>query len=415
MLMKPVRTLLLALSLAGPACAPELRAENLRPVSLAEACSLALARSEALAASGEGLKQLEAAERAARASFRPYLDVYASHVKEQNSDPATRAYLSGGYSLFSGMRDYLAVKAASALKQASELQLGAARRRLSLDAARAYLDLSAAQAEVLIRSEQLAVTERRIAELDSRAAIGRTRKSEVVAARTQLAQDKAAYLAALSLESSAQQALLFLTGLEDRLAPEPLRARPADALETYLKSVLAREDLAAARQSAKYYSFLLDIQDRSFWPSADLTAEYYALRDPMPAPENRWNAGLRVKLPLYNGGENGALRQAAYSARRAAELAAQGAERQALSEIKSLFEEQALAVRQTASLEQALALAAENADLQSADYKLSLVTNLEVLSALNTLQAARLALSQARVRQAWTLLRLESAAGLELK
>ena len=62
-----------------------------------------------------------------------------------------------------------------------------------------------------------------------------------------------------------------------------------------------------------------------------------------------------------------------------------------------------------------MSLAEENARYQEADYKLGLVTNLDVLSALNTVQQARLSLSQAKVQERLTLLNLEVAAGMETK
>ena len=60
-------------------------------------------------------------------------------------------------------------------------------------------------------------------------------------------------------------------------------------------------------------------------------------------------------------------------------------------------------------------LAADNARYQQEDYKLGLVTNLDVLNALNSVLQTRLALSQAKVQERATLLSLETAAGMEIK
>lgn len=387
----------------------------MRRLELEETCSLALGRSEQLGRQAEGVAQLDAAERQFGAAFRPSFDFNASLSKQQNADPAAKGYFSGSYNLFSGMRDYLSAKAASARTGAARLDLDRARQLLYLSAAQAYLNLLAAQREVFIRAGQLEVTAKRITELEARAAIGRSRKSEVISARSQLAQDKAGYLASVSQERLAQQALKFLTGLSEDLAPAELPARAPAAPEAYLKLALSRPDVQAKRREAETYGYLADIEDQSKWPALNLAANYYVLRTPVPDPVNRWDAGAFLNLPLYTGGRLQAKRDSAYSAKRSAALALDQAQRQALSEVRSAYEEFTYSARQAASLEEALALAEENARYQQQDYKMGLVNNLDVLSALNTAQQTRLSLSQARASSSLALIKLEISAGAELK
>lgn len=404
---------LIALPAALPA--QEFSTANMRSITLEEAYLLTLAKSEALAIRKEGITQLEAAERALKAAFRPTLDITAQQSKYQNAASVSKGYVTGSYTLFSGMRDYISLKAAAAKTQASALDLEQARRQMYLDTARAALNLYEAQREALIRREQLNVTDRRIKELEARVELGRSRKSEAVAARTQLAQDKAAYLEALTAERTAQQALMFLTGLDKDLAPEPLPLREVRPLEEYLSAALQRKDIAAKRKGLEYYSRLLEAEDHNLWPSVTASADYYALRHPMPSPAYHWYGELTATIPLYNGGISDARRQSAYSARQSSVLDIQQAERQALADVRTAYDQLHLGSLKTSSLEEALALAEDNAALQQEDYKMGLVTNLDVLSALNSVQSTRLALAQARVNQVLALLGLENAAGTEIK
>jgi outer membrane protein TolC len=413
-----MRKILLAALFAIAPCkltAQEFSTATMRPINLEEACALALAKSEQLARQAEGIKQLEAAESLINASFRPSFDLNASQYKQQNSVSATKAYFSGSYPLFSGMRDYISVKAASSKTGAAKLDLARAAQQLYLGVAQAYLNLLASQREVVIRREQLAVTGKRIAELEARVDIGRSRKSEAVAVKTQLAQDKAGYLESAAAERLAQQALMFLTGLDTDLAPAGLAFRGEPVLEAYLKAALSRPDLAARRKSLEASGYLSDVQDRNLWPAVTVSANYYVVRRPTPDPVNRWDGNLALNIPLYNGGAARAQRQAASSAKRSAALDLQLAERQALTEVRSAYEEFKYSALQGASLEEALTLASENARYQQEDYTLGLVTNLDVLSALNTVQQTRLALSQTRVQGIWVFLKLKNAAGLEIK
>jgi outer membrane protein TolC len=395
--------------------AQEFSTAAMRPITLGEAYTLALARSEQLARQQEGIKQLEAAERLLNAAFRPSFDVGASRYKQQNAEAATKGYLSGSYSLFSGMRDYISLKAAAAITGAAELDLARARQELYLTVAQIYLNLHAAQKEIFIRREQMRVTEKRITELEARVDIGRSRKSEVVAVKTQLAQDKAGYLDAEAAERLDQQALMFLTGLDKDMASADIDQGKDAGLEFYLKQALLRPDLAARRKSLDASGYLMQVQDRNFWPTLTVAGDYYVLRHPEPKPADYWDATVALNMPLYTGGAAQARRQAASSTKRSAELTLQLAERQALTEVRSAYEELKYAALQTASLEEAKALASDNARYQAEDYKLGLVTNLDVLSALNTVQQTRLALSQAKVRESLTLVKLEIAAGVGTK
>jgi len=391
----------------APQAAPE------RPLSLDEAYTLALAKSETLAIGKEGLDQLEAARRRLASAFRPSLELGFSHRKRQNYEAEDAGYLSAGYSLFSGMRDYIALKAASASSGAAELDLARARQELYLGVADAYFGLLSARKEKAIRNELLEVTRRRVAELEARVELGRSRKSEAAAAKAQLAQDKAGFLEAAAAERLGQEAMSFLTGLPAGIVPAGVPAGKDEGLETYLKSSLSRPDVAAKRRSLEAYGHLRRIQDRNTWPSVSVSGDYYALRHPKPDPDQDWTAGLVLSLPLYTGGAAGAMRASAASAERAAELALKLAERRTGSEVRSAYEEFRYAGLRRASLQEAADLAAENERYQESDYKLGLVTNLDVLNAINSMQQTRLALSQAETREALAFIRLRTAAGME--
>lgn len=409
------RALLLSILFTVPATAQEFSTSTMRGITLGEAYSMALERSESLARQAEGTAQLDAAQRQLSSAFRPSFDLNASLSKEQERDAVSKGYVSAGYNLFSGMRDYIALKAASSRTGAARMDLERARQNLYLSSARAFLNLQTAQREIFIREGQLDVTSRRISELEARAVIGRSRRSEVVSARSQLAQDKASYLGALSDERLAQQVLKFLTGLPEDLCPAELDLRLRAGLQAYRQMALSRPDVRARQMEARSYDYLADMQDRAAWPSLDLTANYYVLRDPMPAPGNHWDAGAFLRVPLYTGGELKARRDSAYSSRRAARLALDQAQREALSDVSSAFDEYSYAARQALTLAEALILAEENARYQQEDYKLGLVNNLEVLSALNTAQQTSLALSQAQARTSLALIKLETAAGAQIK
>ena len=389
---------LFAALFACPAVAAEPAA---RQLTLDEAFSLAAEKSEALAVSGVGLKQLEAARNQFRSALRPGISGIASETLADGSRRKAQAAINLTYSVFSGMRAYIAVRASGLRTEAARLELARARQNLYLGVAAAYINLSALRQEVSVRRAQLVVTAGRIKELEDRAAIGRSRQGEVLASKAQLAQEEASLAAALSDENSAQLELSFLTGLEGEVSPRAATAPALPDLQPYLARARSRFDVAAARRALEASELDADSQARLNWPSLDLGANYY-LKRPAPAQDSRWDAGLTLRVPLYSGGYNDAS---------AAKLSLALAERSAATEVRQAHSSLEHSLTVIASLEKALALAEENSVLQAKDYVYGLVTNLDVLNAMNTVLQTRLNLDQAKARAALAAERLATAAG----
>jgi len=254
------------------------------------------------------------------------------------------------------------------------------------------------------------VTAGRIKELEDRAAIGRSRQGEVLASKAQLAQEEASLAAALSDENSAQLELSFLTGLEGEVSPLAAVAPALPDLQPYLAKARTRFDVAAARRALEASELDADSQARLNWPSLDLGANYY-LKRPAPAQDSRWDAGLTLRVPLYSGGYNDASAAQAGARASAAKLSLALTERAAATEVRQAHSALEHSLSVIASLEKALALAEENSVLQAKDYVYGLVTNLDVLNAMNTVLQTRLNLDQAKARAALAAERLATAAG----
>jgi outer membrane protein TolC len=95
----------------------------------------------------------------------------------------------------------------------------------------------------------------------------------------------------------------------------------------------------------------------------------------------------------------------------AAELALALASRQAETDVREAYSILHHSVATMNSLIKAVALAEDNAKLQSRDYTYSLVTNLDVLNAQNTVLQTKLNLEQARAQACLAGIQLDFAAG----
>ncbi len=381
-----------------------------RGITLEEAYRLALIKSETLAQSAEGVKVLEAAEHQIRSLFMPSLTGIASETSAERSTDKGQAGINLSYALFSGMRDYIAARSSDLKTGAAKLALIRAKQALYLDVAQAYINLTNVRQEIVVRQDQLAVSDKRIKDLQERESVGRSRKGEVVAAQAQFAQDDSSLQDAMGREDFAQVQLGFLTGLDEDLAPELLPVPEHKPRETYLLRAQNRFDVQAARKTLEAAQLDTDEARHLRWPSVIVGADYLPIRS-VPNQNINWDAGLSFSVPLFTGGFIGASVDQGKARARTAELALALVARQAASDVKGAASILHHSVATMNSLIKAVALSEENFKLQSRDYTKTLVTNLDVLNAQNTLLQTKLNLEQARARACLAGVQLEFAAG----
>lgn len=401
------------------------RDEPVPVITLAEAFNLALLHSEQLAISSETVVELEARIREFTSRAGPQLSLNASELLQDvpngeqgllsvvNRRSLPEAKVSLRQPLFSGLREFLAVKAARAQSEAAALGLERAKDLLYLDVALAYYGLLTVQLEIRTR---LAVTEtakKRVEELKAREALGRSRESEVLSAEVQLARIEGRIARARAEERAAGETLFFIMGLQPlteniNLVEPPLPSH-LDPMEIFLQRAAKRADVEAERHKLRSSEFDLNITRRSGWPTIGLDSNYYLKRTGFQK-DIRWDALFSMELPLYSGGELRSRRLQAESRLRAAQQALALAARRAELEIRSTYQDLESGLETAGVLEKAARLAEANAKVQSRDYSLDRVSNLEVLDSLNALQETRLDWERARVEALLAQARLEAAA-----
>lgn len=394
-----------------------------RGIGLTEAFTFALQRNERLAQDREAVNEALSRIDELWSLVKPRISLVGSEIIQDSPGASAGAVSSfsqryrpqAGFSahqpLFSGLREYLAVKAARAQSESATLDLRRAESRLYEDVAAAYLGLLGVQKEIAARREIADLTGDRIKELRQRVGVGRSRKSEVLAAESQLSQVESDLAATLGRERVAQFNLRFVTGLDTDLGPADVSVdAPAD-LDSYLGRSLSRADIEARRRDLDAARFGVDIQRRQSWPTLFADGNYYLKRPDGFQKDIKWDATLSASLPLFSGGGIAAQTEQARARSRSAELALGLARRRAETEVRSSYDDLRSTLHIVQALERSLDLARKNAEAQSADYRLGLVTNLDVLNALNAVQATRLTLDRARLDAVAAQTRLEVACG----
>lgn len=392
------------------------------PITLWEAFTSAKANSEQLAASQSGVEEAGLRIRELKGAIQPAIAVQASEFLQDeagggsgvqgtlNRPDRPEAKLTLSQPLFSGFREFLALKAARARREGFAADLERASSLLYRDVARAFHDLLAVQRELETRRATILLTAERVKDLEGRAKLGRSRASEVLQAKVLQSEAESQLPDAAGREAVAQEVLSFLTGRPGPLEPVEAEPAPAPALEDALRRVRGRSDLRARREELAATEFLERSARRERWPSASVGGNYYLKRVGFQE-DIKWDVTFLASMPLYLGGAVTARSGQAASRARAAQWRLKGAERLAESEVRRAHARLEAELRRSRALTDAVALAEKNAKAQGEDYKLGVVTNLDVLGALTSLQDVRLDLERSRFDAAFYRAELEAALG----
>lgn len=231
--------------------------------------------------------------------------------------------------------------------------------------------------------ELLKFSQDRVKEIKGRTAIGRSRKGELVQAETQLLTAQSQFEQADINLIQARETLQFYTGMSNvELAPLGKLPKELPGLESYLNRLKQRPDLLAQYQQVKMAERRINIAKGGHYPQLDFVGNYYIDRTGALASSD-WDAALVVSIPIFQGGAvQSQVREAAFE-KRAVEYDMKQNLRSAETDLRILYENYKLIHQQLNSLEQAVKKAREAYTLNSKDYELGLVTNLDVLQSLN--------------------------------
>jgi outer membrane protein len=396
-----------------------------RPVAAAGALTLdeyfaqALVRSEVVATQGELIQQAEERYRQAKSTLRPTVDGVASYTwldegaRDTTTNPTRQphARLTATQPLFRGFREFASMRQTQALVDAQGEDYRQARTQLFKDVTQNFYDVVSLEQDLINLDEQVRQNLQREEELQARIRIGRSRAGEVLTVQTRISTLRAEIERLKAQLSVARDVFAFLSGLP---ATTPLRDTEAlppeiESLDHYLERLTLRPDVKAAQQRLTAAQENITVARGARQPSLDLNANRYLERK--GSLENvDWDVQLALTVPLYAGGSLQSQVREAMSQSTQAELNASRVQRLAEQEIRSFYQTVLLDRNQLLALEMATNAARKNYEVQRRDYRLGLVTNLDVLQALTSFQENQRALDRARHTAKLDYLRLETAA-----
>ncbi len=388
-----------------PATASALAEETAASLTLADCYRLALKQSEEIAVRTELLTETEGRFQQALSGILPKLFFHSTDKRQDDSGGGSSAFTRRNLPerkftltqpLFSGFKEFAAMRGSKSEKRLREFERMRAEQLLLVDVSQAFHLLIEQRQTIQVLDATRGALRERLKELKQREKIGRSRLSELVAARSQLYRVEADWEEAQAAEQVASQLLKFLTGLSavgELADPGPVLPAP---LAEDRSPAMARSQPAvkAAEQTVEIARHELRVARSSFFPTADAETNYYVERSGA-AETVEWDASLNVDVPIFQGGAALGASKEAGSALRQAELRLQEARRVAGQEIADAQVEYEGARARVRALTKALEATEESYQMQVQEYRLNLVSNLEVLEVLQLLQDSRRLLIQA--------------------
>ena len=374
-------------------------------------------QSESLHMQMEQIYQIEQQFKVALAAALPNLSFNASDKwldtggAGSYTTPQPQVNFALSQTLFSGLREYAAMAASKHQGQAAELQLRHARALLFQDVSNAFYLITSLDAQ--LANDQMAVElfASRIKELNRFEDLGRSRHSEVVLAESQEAALEAQAEALKGQIAVARELLSFLTGKDlslTRLTDKLERLHALDPEESLLARAYDRTDVESLHKQMLAQEDQVRLAKGAWAPTVSFLGDYYLKR--MAGLDSiRWDAGITAGLPLFaGGGQLAAVRQAESQVSQARYNFELGL-RQARTQIHSRYMTLRAAVSSADAAEKAYLKADESYRLETKEYRLGLVTNLDVLQALNSLVSAKTIFDIDVVQTKLNLLQLKAA------
>lgn len=377
-------------------------------LSLRDCYYLALKRSEAIAIRKEEIEETEAEFLKTAGEILGDADFVITDFRQ---DAAESKESSGGSSvggtltardrqerkfvisqpLFQGFRSIAALGAVGSLRKQRTQERLRAEQLLFLDVAQAFYNLLKQKQEVEIIETIHKSLEERISELKEREKIGRSRASEVATATSRMKIIESELAQSRGALAVAQHLLEFLIGTSfelNQLKDEPLPEETTLALDDYLQSSEMRHDVEASKQAMKIaWRSVIEAQSE-FWPEITLDSNVYQKREGFQKDID-WDVLFKINVPLSRGGENLGNVKQALSRWKKSKLNYSLTKRQADLNIKETYQNWHASFEETGALREAVQASEENFNLQKDEYSRNLVSNLDVLEALQELYSAK--------------------------
>lgn len=385
-------------------------------VTLGESFSSALLNNQSDNINESRLKQSIEQRSKGEGSYYPVLSVRGTYLKQQKFEDQKTLGLNLTTSLYNGGRDRQLVKNADAGVKIAQNQKQLDRVALYMEVVDAYytyqLNLNDTKNLELLKKQ----SQERVDEIRKRLQIGRSRKGELLQAEAQLASVDAQMLDAQGALKQSEARFYILTGLnrEQTVNINFDETTPVKPLDEYINLALSREDIQNKQLEIQQFDGDVTISKGRYLPTLDLLSNYYAVKEggSTSSKNSDWDVGLNLTIPLYEGGVSQALVRETTAKKQSAEYQLTDYRKNIQVEITSRYELFHRYFDQIKAFDLALQKAKRSYEETTRDYRLGLVSNLDVLTSLNLYLDSKRNSEKTKILAVLNHKQLEATAGI---
>lgn len=321
--------------------------------------------------------------------------------------------------LYTGGRTLAALHAAQKMRETSSEDLSFTRQDMMMKVAEAYYGVLKAQKSVDISRRSLERMEHHKATTEREAATRRTKanQSALLRANSLVSQARIGLVRAQDGLKIAKEKLVLLTKLpvDMQLAEPALLVQPMDSLDSLQKTALSnREDYASSRVNKSIAEENVTIVRGSHYPQLAAVAgvQYQDSQPAVFTDATTYYAGLRLTIPIFEGGLMNAEVSEARSKVRQAELSSDFLRQSIESDVQEAYVnlQTVASVLETAKLE--MDYAKGNYDAVETLFTEGLLASLSLIDAEQALTLAERELMNAGYDRELAILRLRKAVGV---
>lgn len=329
-----------------------------------------------------------------------------------NRNYTSQSHVTMNYTIFNGGQNWNNVGANAAAIAAKKQTLARDYQTIYQAVAQAFYNVLQFEGDLFIQRDLIGALQARVDDLADRVKLGRSRPSELLQAQTDLANAKVTAESQKGSINAAKETIAYYIGIPSaNFKLRDTQKFPAAAqIEAYLARSGQRPDILAQLETLRQAERNLSSAIGQFYPTITASGDFLASQDPA---NNNVDASmtLEASMPIFDGGLIIAQVRENNEIVRQSHLNVENLQRTADQDTRTAYANFSATVAQVIVLREAAILAAKNLEAQVADYHRGVVSNLDVLTALEDYQTARQQLHNANMTARLNLINLHVAAG----
>jgi outer membrane protein len=330
-----------------------------------------------------------------------------------NRNYTSQSHVTMNYTLFDGGQNWNKIGAGSAAVAAKRETLARDYQTIYQNVAQAFYDVLQFEGDMVIQADLIDALKAREDDLRDRVSLGRSRPSELLQAQTDLANAKVTYEQQRGSLNAARETMAFYIGIPSSgfKLKETQKFPTAAQLESYIARSGTRPDVLSQLESLRQAERNLSVAQGQLFPTITANGDFLSSQDPA---SNQIDATMTIEasMPIFDGGLIiGQIHQNKELVRQS-RLNVEQLQRTADEDTRTAYASFTSSISQVVVLREAALFAAKNLEAQVDDYRRGVVSNLDVLTALQDYQSARQQLHNANMQARLNLINLHVAAGL---